>query len=180
MGGKEKGKLRRQEIEEQVARIAEIAEQKRSLRAEENEDRWGKLAHEVMLEAKEEGLSTALVFGFFLKEAREKAGLSQEELGSKVEELEIGKRVSGSLICRFERGERLGEQFASKRVLSVVAALRAPGDVFCALMEHYKHVWPKTTTLLLKTFGEHCLHLSLEAGIVPLDAARYSHTLKGE
>lgn len=173
-------KRRRIEKDKQLARITEIVEEKRPIYEERNVYGSGGLAHAVMLEVKEGGLSTALVFGFFLKEAREKAELSQEELGNKVEELEIGKRVSGSLICRFERGERLGEQFASKRVLSVVAALGAPGDVFCALMEHYEHVWPETTTLLLKVFGEHCLHLCLESGIVPLDAASYSHTLKGE
>jgi len=187
MGQKERRRgIRRPEKGEQLARIAEIVEQKRSphegwdekFRREHGFS--GGLVHAVMLEAKKEGLSTALVFGYFLKKDREKAGLKQGELGMKVEELGLGKRISKSLISRFESGERLGEEFPSKTLLSVIAVLGAPDNAFWALMEHYEHTWPESTATYLKVYGQLALLGALRDRIIPFDASKYSHTLKGD
>lgn len=178
--------IRRPEKEEQLARIAEIVEKEKERWgewAQEFREEYGysaQIAHSIMLEAKKEGLSTAMVFGYILEDDRKKAGLTQGELGKKVEELGLGRRVSGSMISRFENGERLGEEFPSKTLLSIVAALRAPDNTFWALMEYYEHAWPESSTMLLKIYGQLSLQRSLRRGFVPFDAARYSHRHKGE
>lgn len=171
--------VRRPEKEEQLARIAEIVKQEKSPHEEWDEEFRkehgfsGGLVHAVMLEAKKEGLSMALVFGYFLKKDREKAGLTQGELADKV-------GLAQATICLFERGERLGEEFPSKRLLSVIVALGAPDNSFWALMEHYEYAWPESTTWILKFYGQLALLGALRDGIIPLDASRHSHTLKGE
>jgi len=169
--------IKRPEKEEQFVLIAEIAEQKRPLFSGDKEfsRKYGYggegLSHAVMLAAKEEGISTAFVFGYFLKKDREEAGLTQKELGEKVEELGLGRRIHPSVICLFERGERLGEQFPSKKLLSVVAALDAPDYTFWALMDHYEYTSPETGTFIFKLFGKILLQRLLRLKFIPVDAA---------
>ena len=171
---------RRVEIDKQLARIAEIVEKDREQHAfwdhREREARGfsSRLAHSVIEKAKQEGLSTTLVVGYFLKEARGEAGLTLGELGKRV-------GLSGSLVCRFERGERLGEKkgkFPSEHLLKVVSELRAPDDVYWALIFHFEEISSRTdvvsstTALVLSVFGKVYLQALLREGFVPFHKQR--------
>jgi len=164
---------RRIEIDKQLARIAEIVEKDREQHAfldYRNREARGfssRLAHSVIEKAKQEGLSTALVVGYFLKEAREEAGLTLGELGKRA-------GLSGSLLCRFERGERLGEKkgkFPGENLLRAISKLKAPDDVYWAVIYHFKDLSP-TADFVLRVFGEVYLQACLREDLVPIHKQR--------